>query len=232
MLLIFETREEASFAESIGLKEFHVRQKLSRSVNKFRCHWRTTVRQDLEAAQVISLCFGHLRQQVQHSRHQDRVSYAFALDQLTETLRAELWNRDLARTESWCCEHGGKIGNVKNRRRMQIDTAFSVSHPIAEVVDVRQDIGVVYHDTLRPARCATCIDESQNRFRVINRIRAGCVPNVQGLFIEHELPRKLYRRLRERGMPHQPTRFCIKQNSIDFSCGEPRVYRDCSNAEP
>jgi len=33
-------------------------------------------------------------------------------------------------------------------------------------------------------------------------------------------------------MPHQPTRFCIKQNSVDFSCGESRVYRDCSNAEP
>jgi len=26
-------------------------------------------------------------------------------------------------------------------------------------------------------------------------------------------------------MPHQPTRFCIKQNSVDFSCGESRVYR-------
>jgi hypothetical protein len=33
-------------------------------------------------------------------------------------------------------------------------------------------------------------------------------------------------------MPHQPERFCIKQNSIDFGCGEPCVYRDCSNAEP
>src|SRR5713226_8796761 len=232
MFLIFKTREEAGLAEPIALEKFHFRQKLSGATDKFRRHWRTAISQNLEAAQVIRLCFRHLRQQVQHSRHQDRVSYAFALDQLTETLRAELWNRDLARTESRCCEHGGKIGNVKNRRRMQIDTAFSVSHPIAEVVDVRQDIGVVYYDTLRPARCATCVDESQDRFRVINRIRAGCVPNVQGLFIEHELPRKLCRRLRERGMPHQPTRFCIKQNSIDFSCGEPRVYRDCSNAEP
>src|SRR6266702_8107781 len=33
-------------------------------------------------------------------------------------------------------------------------------------------------------------------------------------------------------MPHQPAWFCIKQNSIDFGCGEPCVYRDCSNAEP
>src|SRR5882762_9269505 len=101
MLLIFETCEEAGLAESIALEKFRVRQKLSRSVNKFRCHWRTTVSQDLEAAQVIRLCLGHLRQQVQHRRHQDCVSYAFALDQLTETLRTELRNRDLARTESW-----------------------------------------------------------------------------------------------------------------------------------
>src|SRR6266849_2928057 len=157
MLLIFETCEEAGLAESIALEKFHFRQKLSGATDKFRRHWRTAISQNLEAAQVIRLYFGHLRQQVHHRRHEHRVSYAFALDQLTETLRTELRNCDLARTESRCCKHGGKIGNVKNRRRMQIDTAFSVSHPIAEVVEVRQDIGVSYRDTLRPARCATCV---------------------------------------------------------------------------
>src|SRR6266566_1770134 len=232
MFLIFETCEEAGLAESIALEKFYVRQKLSHPMDKFRRHWRAAISQNFEAAQVIRLCFGHLRQQVQHCRDEHRVSYAFTLDQFTETLRAELWNRDLARTESRCCKHGGKIGNVKNRCRMQIDTAFSVSPPIAEVVEVRQDVGVSHHDALRPARRAARIDEGQNCFRVINRIWTGVVPNVQGLFIEHELPRKLHRRSWERGMPHQPTRFCIKQNSVDFSCGEPRVYRDCSNAEP
>src|SRR6266403_2172078 len=230
MFLILETCEEAGLAESITLEKFHVRQKLSGAMDKFRRHWRTAISQNLEAAQVIRLCFRHLRQQVQHSRHQDCVSYAFALDQLTETLRAELWNRDLARTESRCCEHGGKIGNVKNRCRMQIDTAFSVSHPIAEVVEIRQDVGVTHHDALRPARRATRIDESQNRFRVINRIWTGVVPNVQGLFIQHKLPRKLDRRLRKRGMPHQAARFCIKQNSIDFGCGAPCVA--CNTGMP
>src|SRR6267378_8262042 len=177
MFLILETREEAGLAESIALEKFHVRQKLSHPMDQVRRHWRAAISQNLEAAQVIRPCFGHLREQVQHRRDEHRVSYAFALDQLTETLRAELWHRDLARTESRCCEHGGKIGNVKNRCRMQIDTAFSVSHPIAEVVEVRQDIGVTHHDTLRPARGATGIDESEDRFRVINRIWTGVVPN-------------------------------------------------------
>src|SRR6201984_3153512 len=142
MLLILETGEEAGLAESIALEKFRVRQKLPHPMDKFRRHWRAAISENLQAAQVIRLCFGHLRQEVQHCRDEHRVSYAFALDQLTETLRAELWNRDLACTESWCCEHRGKIGNVKNRCRMQIDTSFSVSHPIAEVVDVRQDVGV------------------------------------------------------------------------------------------
>src|SRR5207253_2848497 len=124
MLLILETCEEAGLAESITLEKFHVRQKLSHPIDKFRRHWRTAVSQNLEAAQVIPLCLGHLRQQVQHCRHKHRVSYAFALDQLTETFGAELRNRDLARTECRRCEHGGKIGNVKNRCRVQIDTAF------------------------------------------------------------------------------------------------------------
>src|ERR1700756_2942662 len=232
MLSIFETCEEAGLAESIALEKFYVRQKFSHSLDKFRRHWRAAISQNLEAAQVIRSSFGHLRQQVQHCRNEHRVGHALALDQLTETLRGELWNRDLKRTESRCCEHGGKIGNVKNRRCMQIDTAFSVCHPIVEVVEVRQDVGVSHHDALGPARCATRIDKSEDRFRVINGIWTGIVLNLQGLFIEYELPRQLNRRLRERRMPHEPSRLCIKQNLIDFSCGEPRVYRDGSNAEP
>src|SRR5689334_24128987 len=58
------------------------------------------------------------------------------------------------------------------------------------------------------------------------------IPNVEGLFIEHDLPLKLHGRSWKRGMPQQPAWLCIKQNSIDFGFGEPRVYRDCSNAEP
>src|SRR6266481_1315013 len=168
MFLIFKTREEAGLAEPIALEKFHVRQKLPRLMDKLWRHWRAAISQNLEAAQVIRLCFGKLRQQVQHRRHEHRMSYAFALDQLTETLRAELWNRDLARSESRCCEHGGKIGNVKNWCRMQIDAAFSVSHPIAKVAEVRQDVGVSHHDPFRPAGRAARVDEGQNRFRVID----------------------------------------------------------------
>src|SRR5215467_1889431 len=125
------------------------------------------------------------------------MSYAFALNQLTETLRTELWNRDLAGTEGRHCEHSRKISNVKNRRHMKKDTAFLVSHPIIEVVDVSLDVRVSYLGALRPARCATCVDESENRFRVINRFRIGLVLNVQGFFIEQKLLRKVDCRLRQ-----------------------------------
>src|SRR6266404_599591 len=181
MFLIFKTREEPGLAEPIALEKFHVRQKLPRLMDKLGRHWRAAISQDLETAQAIRLCFGKLRQQVQHRRHQHRVGYAFALDQLTETLRTELRKCDLARTESRCCEHGGKIGNVKNRRRMQIDAAFSVSHPITEVVKVRQDVGVRDHDALGPARRTARINESLNCYRVIDRIWTRAVPSVQGL---------------------------------------------------
>src|SRR5271170_4235746 len=107
MLLIFETCKEASLGESIALEKFHVRQKLSGATDKFRRHWRAAISQNPKAAQVIGLSFGHLGQQVQHCRHEHRVGHAFALDQLTETLRGELWNRDLARPESRSCEQVG-----------------------------------------------------------------------------------------------------------------------------
>src|SRR5882724_12567700 len=118
MFPIFETCQEAGLAESTALEKFHVWQELSGETDKFGRYRRTAIAQNLEAAQVIRPCLGHLRQQVQHCRDEHRVSYAFLLDQLTETLRGELWNRDLARTESRRCEHGRKICNVKNRCRM------------------------------------------------------------------------------------------------------------------
>ncbi len=33
-------------------------------------------------------------------------------------------------------------------------------------------------------------------------------------------------------MPHQPTRFCICKDSVDFGCGESSVYRNGGNPEP
>src|SRR6202162_5483804 len=175
MLLIFETCEEAGLAESIAVEKFYVRQKLAGATTKSRRDGRTAISQNLEAAQVIRLCLWYLRQQVHHGRHEHRVSDPFVLDQLTETLRAELRKCDLPRAETRRCEHGGKIGDVKNRCRVQIYTPFSVSHPIAEVVQVRQHVGVRHHDALRSARRATGIDESENRFRVINTIWTGVV---------------------------------------------------------
>src|SRR3984957_550343 len=100
MLSIFETCEEPGPRESIALEKFHFRQKFPHPLDEFRRHWRAAIGQNLEAAQVIRFSFGHLRQQVQHCRNEHRVGHALALDQLTETLRGKLWNRDLKRAES------------------------------------------------------------------------------------------------------------------------------------
>src|SRR5260370_31646421 len=102
MFLILETREEAGLAQSIALEKFHVRQKLSHPMDEVRRHWRAAISQNLEAAQVIRLCFGHLREQVQHCRGENRVGHAVAFAPLTETFRGELWNRYLARTARPC----------------------------------------------------------------------------------------------------------------------------------
>src|SRR5258708_28862778 len=156
MSRLFGALEEAGLAESIALEKFRIRQKLSHPMDKFRRHWRAAISQNLEAGQVIRFCFGHLRQQVQHCRDEHRVSYAFALDQLTETLGGELRKCDLPSAESRCCEHGGKNRHVKNRRRLPIDTALPVSHPIAEVVDGRQGIGVSHRYGPPPSGSSAC----------------------------------------------------------------------------
>src|SRR5260370_11220416 len=43
-------------------------------------------------------------------------------------------------------EHGRKVGDVEDRRRVQIRSALWVAHPVVEIVDVRQDIGVSHYN--------------------------------------------------------------------------------------
>ena len=113
---------------------------------------------------------------------------AFAIDRLAKTSRAELRNHDLAGAESRCREHERKVQDVKYRRRVEIHTALFVGHPVVEVVYIRQDIGVSQHNALGMAGCAASVDESQDRFRIVNGFRIGIAPNVQGFFVEHQLP--------------------------------------------
>src|ERR1700759_4154372 len=96
-----------------------------------------------------------LGQQVDHGWNQNSVSYAGACDDFTETLRAEFRNRELAGPENGSCKHGGEIGDMKNRGRMKVDSAFGVSHPVIQIVNVCHDIRVSYHDALWLASRAT-----------------------------------------------------------------------------
>ena len=80
---------------------------------------------------------------------------------------------------------------------MEIHTAFSVRHPVVDVVYIRQNTCVSQHNALGLASCAASVDEGQDRLRVVNRVRIGIAPNVQGFFVEHQLPRKLHGRDRQ-----------------------------------
>src|SRR5277367_69269 len=114
---------------------------------------------------------------------------ALAFDGLTEGLRVELWNRDLRCAESRRRKHGGKVSNMKQGCCMQVDGAFCVSHPVVEVVDIGQDISVSHHYTLGPASRAARVNESQYRIRVVHNLGRNVVSNLQGILIEHPLPR-------------------------------------------
>lgn len=120
------------------------------------------------------------------------MSHAFAFDRLAEALRIELGNRDLAGAESRRSEHGGKIGDVKNWRSVEIHSTLSVSHPIVEVVNVGQNIGVSHHNSLWLTSRATRVDKSQNRFRVVAYAGVEVASPLQDLLVEHPLPLQLH----------------------------------------
>src|SRR5947209_20508492 len=92
----------------------------------------------------------------------------FARDRLAEGFRAELRNRDLTSPESRRCEHERKVGDVKYWRRMEIDTAFSVTHPVIHVVQISQNVGMSECHTFGPARSSAGIDECKYSIRVVD----------------------------------------------------------------
>ncbi len=87
-------------------------------MDQFRRHRRSAVSQYLDTAEVIFPDFRKLGQQIDHGWHQNGVTDAFAFYGLAEGLRAEFRNRDLVGAECRSREHGRKIGDVKDRRRV------------------------------------------------------------------------------------------------------------------
>src|SRR6266478_3070641 len=107
------------------------------------------------------------------------MSDAFTLDRLAKALRAELGNRDLVGAECRSGEQEWEVDDVKHRRRVKIDRAFLIRHPVVEKVDVLKDICVTQRDTFGTAGCAVRVDESEDCFWVINEIATKIAENIQ-----------------------------------------------------
>ena len=115
---------------------------------------------------------------------------------------------------------------------MQVDGAFRVSHPVVEVVDVGQDIRVSHHHAFGPARRTARVNQSHNRFGVINNVGGKIVSNLQGILIEHPLPRYPDRWGGQRGMTDQAMRSRIGEHPINFRQREPCVDWNRYDSEP
>src|ERR1700754_418257 len=109
----------------------------------------------------------------------------FALDGLTEDLRTKLWNGGLTGTESWRCEHEGKVRNVKYRRCVKVHTILSITHPVVNVVHVCQDVCVSQRHAFGQASCTAGIDKSKYRIGIIHSIRIRTTWRFQRFLIKH-----------------------------------------------
>src|SRR6266403_339396 len=156
----------------------------------------------------------------------------FALHGLAEGFRAELRNGDLTSSESRRSEHERKVGDVKYWRRMKIDTAFSVMHPVVDVVQISQNVGMSECHTFGPARSSAGIDECEYSVRVVNIRRKGVFPKVEWFFVDDQLARKRNAWSSQRRMPNQPMRSCVNQYMIDLVLRQPGIQWHCNYAKP
>src|SRR5690349_17553629 len=100
MLLVLQAGEESGLAEAVNLDEFHLRQELPGTPDQFGSHWRSAIREDLKAPQIVLPGARELSQQIDHGWNQDSVANALALHGLAEALRTKFRQRHLERAES------------------------------------------------------------------------------------------------------------------------------------
>src|SRR4051812_8495057 len=109
---------------------------------------------------------------------------------------------------------------------------FFKREPEVGVIDVLQNIRMPDLHTFRPAGCATGVDESENRIRIVNRIRDRAALNVQEVLIKHYLPRNLRSRDRQRRMTNQSVRVGVSEDAVDFFNRKPCVQWNYDYSKP
>src|SRR5215471_4908471 len=153
-------------------------------MDELRRYRRTSVSQSFQTRQVIFLQVLELSKHIEHGRHYYRVRYLLAFNDLAKRLRTEFRNRSLTSAERRRGKHEGKIRDVKHGRGMKIDTLFSVTHPVVDVVHVRHDIGVCQRHALRQAGCSTGVNQGKNRVRIVYRLEKCVVLKLKGLLVD------------------------------------------------
>src|ERR1041384_3997823 len=154
MFLILQTSKKSSLPEPIHLNQFHVWKTLPGPVEQIGRNRRTSVSQSFKTRQVIFLKVLKLSQPIDHRRHDYRVRYVFTFHHLAERSRAKLRNRGLTSAECRRCKHEGKVRDVEHGRGVEIDTSFSVTHPVVNMVHVRENVCVGERFSFGRARSA------------------------------------------------------------------------------
>ena len=78
------------------------------------------------------------------------MSYTLSFDRLAESLWVEFGIVIWRAPNAGAANMAGEIRDMENRRGVQIDSAFGVSHPVVEVVDVSKKFACV---TMTPFGC-------------------------------------------------------------------------------
>src|SRR5262249_9631409 len=154
------------------------------------------------------------------------MSDAFALDRLAKALRAESGNRHLVGAESRSGEQEWEVDDVKHWRRVQINGAFPVRHPVVQTVDVLEDIGMTQHDTLGTAGCAGGEDGGEVGLGVVDGLATGIAGYVQLFCVDPPLPRRLQGGDGQRRVANQAAGSCIAQHVTELHRRKPRVEWD------
>jgi hypothetical protein len=194
VFLILQTRKKSRLTEPIHLNQFHAGKNLSNAMDQIGRNRRTSVSQSFKTRQVIVLQVFKLSQHIDHRWNHYRVRYVFTFHDLAECLRTKLRNRGLTGAESRRCKHEGKVRDVKHGRGVEIDTSFSVTHPVVDMVHVRENVCVGERYSFRRARSAARINQGKNCIGIVDRVGSFIVLKLKRFSVNYSLPVKLHRR--------------------------------------
>src|SRR5262245_2390815 len=120
---------------------------------------------------------------------------------------------------------------MKQWRRVEVNSTFSIGHPVICEMDIAEDVRMRERHALGFAGRSTGVNERKECLRVVDWVRSAVIERGKRLLVDYNLPGNCHCRDWKGRVTHKTARLSILEDVINFNRREPSVNGYCNHAE-